>query len=78
MYCGCLAVASDIPQQLTDKVSTVRYFKSEDVDDYVRVLSKAVEDVKKPETDAEREKAREEITSNYSMQIWADNFRKYL
>ncbi|MBQ7043731.1 MAG: glycosyltransferase family 4 protein [Clostridia bacterium] len=78
MYCGCLAVASDIPQQLTDKVSTVRYFKSEDVDDYVRVLSKAVEDVKKPETDAEREKARKEITSNYSMQVWADNFRKYL
>ncbi len=78
MYCGCLAVVSDIPQQITDKVSTVRYFKSEDIDDYVRVLSKAVEDVRLPETEAERERAKAEITSNYSMQVWADKFREYI
>ena len=78
MYCGSLAVASDIPQQKTDKVSTVRYFRSEDVDDYVRVLSKAIDDVNKPDTQAEREKAKAEIVSNYSMQVWADRFRKYI
>lgn len=78
MYCGSLAVASDIPQQLTDKVSTVRYFKSENIDDYERVLSKAIEDVTKPETQAERDRAKAEIVSNYSMQVWSDKFRKYI
>lgn len=78
MYCGSLAIASDIPQQLTDKVSTVRYFKSENVDDYVRVLIETIDAVSLPETEAEREKARAEIVSNYSMQVWADKFRKYI
>ena len=75
MYCGSLAVVSDIPQQITDKVSTVRYFKSEDLDDYEKVLSKAIDDVKKPETDKERQTAKEEILKNYSMQVWADRFK---
>lgn len=78
MYCGSLAVVSDIPQQITDKVNTVRYFKSEDVDDYERVLSKAIEDVNKPETQRERQVAKEEIMKNYSMQVWADRFKKYI
>lgn len=78
MYCGSLAVASDIPQQLTDKVSTVRYFKSENIDDYERVLSKTIEAVSKPETQAERDRAKDEIVSNYSMQVWSDKFRKYI
>lgn len=75
MYCGCLAVVSDIPQQITDKVSSVRYFKSEDLDDYEKVLSKAIDDVKKPETESERLTAKEEILKNYSMQVWADRFK---
>lgn len=78
MYCGCLAVVSDIPQQLTDKISGIRYFKSEDIDDYERVLSKAIEDVAKPETEALRQKAKEEIISNYSMQVWCDRFKEYI
>ena len=75
MHCGSLAVVSDIPQQITDKVSSVRYFKSEDIDDYERVLSKAIDDVNKPETKKERDTAKEEITKNYSMQVWADKFK---
>ncbi len=75
MYCGSLAVVSDIPQQITDKVSSVRYFKSEDLDDYEKVLSKAIDDVKKPETEKERLAAKEEIVKNYSMQVWADRFK---
>ena len=78
MYCGCLAVVSDIPQQLTDKISGIRYFKSEDIDDYERVLSKAIEDVAKPETEALIQKAKEEIISNYSMQVWCDRFKEYI
>ena len=78
MYCGSLAIASDIPQQLTDKVSTVRYFKSEDVDDYVRVLIETIDAVRLPETESERARAKAEIVSNYSMQVWADKFRKYI
>ncbi len=75
MYCGSLAVVSDIPQQITDKVRSVRYFKSEDLDDYEKVLSKAIEDVEKPETEKERLAAKEEIVKNYSMQVWADRFK---
>lgn len=75
MYCGCIAVVSDIPQQITDKVSSVRYFKSEDLGDYEKVLSKAIDDVKKPETESERLTAKEEILKNYSMQVWADRFK---
>ncbi len=75
MYCGSLAVVSDIPQQITDKVSSVRYFKSEDIDDYEKVLSKAIDDVNKPETEKERLAAKEEIVKNYSMQVWADKFK---
>lgn len=78
MYCGSLAVVSDIPQQLTDKVSTVRYFKSENIEDYEKVLSQAIEDVNRPETQAEREKAKAEIVSNYSMQVWCDRFKEYI
>lgn len=78
MYCGSLAVVSDIPQQLTDKVSTVRYFKSENIDDYERVLSKAIDDVTLPQTQSERDKAKAEIVSNYSMQVWSDRFRQYI
>ncbi len=78
MYCGSLAVVSDIPQQITNKVNSIRYFKSEDVDDYERVLSKAIEDVNKPETQRERQVAKEEIMKNYSMQVWADRFKKYI
>lgn len=75
MYCGSLAVVSDIPQQITDKVSSIRYFRSEDVDDYERVLSKAIDDVDKPETENERLTAKEEIVENYSMQVWSDKFK---
>lgn len=75
MYCGSLAVVSDIPQQITDKVSSIRYFRSEDVDDYERVLSKAIDDVDKPETVNERITAKEEIVENYSMQVWSDKFK---
>ena len=75
MYCGCLAVVSDIPQQITDRVNSVRYFRSEDLDDYERVLSKAIEDVKNPGTESERLKAKEEIIKNYSMQVWADRVK---
>jgi glycosyltransferase involved in cell wall biosynthesis len=78
MYCGSLAVASDIPQQITDKVSTVRYFRSEDVDDYEKVLSKAIDDLNLPETENERKKAVDEILENYSMQVWADRFKELL
>lgn len=75
MYCGCLAVASDIPQLITDKVSSIRYFESENLDEYEKVLSKAIEDVKKPETEKERLEAKEEILKNYSMKVWADRFK---
>ena len=75
MYCGSIAVVSDIPQQITDKVSSIRYFKSEDIDDYERVLSKAIDDVTKSETESERLVAKEEIVKNYSMQVWADRFK---
>ena len=78
MYCGCLAVASDIPQQKTTKVSGVRYFKSENIDDYEKVLSEAIEDVNKPETELCRDKAKNEIVSNYSMQVWCDRFKEYI
>lgn len=78
MYCGCLAIASDIPQQKTTKVSSVRYFESENIDDYEKVLSKAIEDVNKPETEALREQAKREIVSNYSMQVWCDRFKEYI
>lgn len=78
MYCGSLAVVSDIPQQITDKVKSVRYFKSENLDDYERVLSKAIDDVNNPETEKERLAAKEEITKNYSMQVWADKFRSLI
>lgn len=78
MYCGCLAVASDIPQLITDKVSSVRYFKSEDVNEYEKVLLKAIEAVDLPQTETERKKAKEEIISNYSMQVWCDRFKEYI
>lgn len=78
MYCGNLAVVSDIPQQITDKVSSIRYFKSEDIDDYERVLSKAIDDVNKPETEKERLAAKEEIVKNYSMQVWSDKFKNLI
>lgn len=78
MYCGSIAIASDIPQQITDKVSTVRYFRSEDLDDYEKVLSKAIEDVAAPETENERIKAKEEISANYSMQVWCDRFKELI
>lgn len=78
MYCGSLAVVSDIPQQITDKVSSVRYFRSEDVEDYERVLSKAIEDLDLPETQAERQTAVNEIVKNYSMQVWSDRFKKMI
>ena len=78
MYCGSLAVVSDIPQQITDKVSTVRYFRSEDVDDYERVLSKAIDDLSLPQTQKERQTAIEEILKNYSMQTWSDRFKELI
>lgn len=78
MYCGSLAVVSDIPQQITDKVSTVRYFRSEDVEDYEKVLSKAIDDLNLPETEIERKTAVEEILKNYSMQVWSDRFKELI
>ena len=39
------------------------------------VLSKAIDDVSKPETENERFAAKEEIVKNYSMQVWADRFK---
>ncbi len=77
MTCGSVAVVSDIPQQKTDKVSCgIRYFKSEDVDDYVRVLSNVLDEINSPELKKEMHAAAEEIKRNYSMQAWCDEFKK--
>ncbi len=79
MCCGSVAVVSDIPQQKTDKVSCgIRYFKSEDVDDYVRVLSATLDEVNTPELKNEMHEAAEEIKRNYSMQTWSDSFKKLI
>ncbi len=79
MCCGSVAVVSDIPQQKTDKVSRgLRYFKSEDVDDYVRVLSSVIDEIHSPELEKEMCEAAEEIKRNYSMQAWCDEFKKLI
>lgn len=78
MYCGCLAIASDIPQLVTDKVSTIRYFRSEDVSDYTRVLSETIEDVNSPEAQEEILIAKNEIEANFSMQVWCDRVKKLI
>ncbi len=79
MCCGSVAVVSDIPQQKTDKVSRgLRYFKSEDVDDYVKVLNATLDEVNTPELKSEMLEAAEEIKRNYSMQTWSDEFKKLI
>ena len=70
-FCGCSIIASDIPAQLELAVENIYYFKSDNVDEYIISIEKAVANLDSDNKTKERLSLN--LEDRYSIENWSLN-----
>lgn len=69
-WCKTQLVASDIPAHKEHEIPNLFLFRSEDLDDYVRVIETAITTLEDKQTDLQAEQRKQHVENKYPISLW--------